>query len=111
MERPPLLSSHHCRCAGKFSCLVKQSECCLGVFSRRHLAMDLDGRLRKLCTTRDFAKIILSQPLLFTGEKRREGLKVDGKLVAESGTKARTPVFNFLPSFCNQRGEWFPVFT
>lgn len=36
---------------------------------------------------RSFAKIILSLPRLFTGEKRREGPKVDGKLVAESRQK------------------------
>lgn len=36
---------------------------------------------------RSFAKIILSLPRLFTGEKRRGGPKVDGKLVAESRRK------------------------
>ena len=38
--------------------------------------------------SRSFAKIILSLPRLFTGEKRRGGPKVDGKLVAESRQRA-----------------------
>lgn len=51
-----------------------------------------------------------------SSEVRKQGLESNGPKVAGQaggrvGRKARTPVFNFLPSSCNQRGDWFPVFT
>lgn len=53
------------------------------------------------------AEIILSQPPLFSGEKGREGTKVDGKLVAEPGQKPGLLflIFSHPPAISGESGS------